>query len=63
MSQVFPMNTLDHSWMYRRTENGVLLDSFTEGVNEFIEFALRGGDNVVSGGKIKCPCKGSKCKN
>ena len=52
----------DRSWMYRRIVDQIVSVEFKNGVERFIQFALRNHNEAVDcEGRIRCPC--SLCKN
>ncbi|XP_073120385.1 uncharacterized protein [Henckelia pumila] len=57
------MDNTDRRWMYRRFENGYVIDDYINGVEDFIVFALTHAE-YLSSGKIRyCPCNDKKCQN
>ncbi|MQM07290.1 hypothetical protein Taro_040123 [Colocasia esculenta] len=51
----------NREWMYRRIVDNEISREFRDGIDEFIEFALRNVNIVDPQGRIRCPC--ALCKN
>ncbi|RDX70457.1 hypothetical protein CR513_50297, partial [Mucuna pruriens] len=49
-------------WMYRRLDaNKRWTNEFTEGVHEFLQFAIAQEKFQLQGEKLRCPCNKYKC--
>ena len=51
---------MDRTWMYNRLTNGFLSNDYTQGVEDFINYACN-QPGIFSRDKLRCPCR--KCEN